>query len=89
MPNLIFEWKITPKKDKQFFLHLCPTYYTLEIQCIFQLSLYSISGCFTDSVCFLDFLLRDIIFSGMLYLHNILLNIISGGMLGKYNIPLN
>jgi hypothetical protein len=31
----------------------------------------SILGCFTDSVRFLDFFLRDIIFCGMLYFHNI------------------
>jgi hypothetical protein len=31
----------------------------------------SILGCFTDSVRFLEFFLRDIIFSGMLYFHNI------------------
>jgi hypothetical protein len=31
----------------------------------------SIFGCFTDSVRFLDFSLRDVIFSRMLYFHNI------------------
>jgi hypothetical protein len=31
----------------------------------------SILGCFTNSVRFLDFFLRDVIFSGMLYFHNI------------------
>jgi hypothetical protein len=31
----------------------------------------SILGCFTDSVRFLAFFLRDVIFSGMLYFHNI------------------
>jgi hypothetical protein len=36
----------------------------------------SILCCFTDSVRFLDFFLRDVIFSGMLYFHNIPLTFI-------------
>jgi hypothetical protein len=37
----------------------------------------SILGCLTESVCFLDFLLRDTMLSRILYFHNIPLNIIS------------
>jgi hypothetical protein len=51
-------------------------YYTLEIR-VYIPTPPSILGCFTDSVRFRDFFLRDIIFIGMLYFHNIPLTFIT------------
>jgi hypothetical protein len=61
-------------------MHLWPTYYTLEI-CVYFLNLpqFTAELQILYSVHFPDFLLRDIIFSGMLYFHNIPENI--------HNIP--
>jgi hypothetical protein len=77
------EFTVTTMAFIPFFMYLWPTYYALEIRVYIPTysNSHSILGCFTDSVRFLDFFLRDIIFSGMLYFHNIPLNIISSGML--------
>jgi hypothetical protein len=63
------------------FMHLWPTYYTLEICVNFQNLPEFSTDWITDHVHFPDFLLRDVILSGILYFHNIPQNI--------HNIPLN
>jgi hypothetical protein len=66
---------------KFIFMHLWPTYYTLEIPVYFpNLPQFTPELQILYSAHFPDFLLRGIIFSGMLYFHNIPLNI--------HNIPL-